>query len=161
MPQDKLTQQWSEDDHKQADSYTADMTKGYTDQGKPGSSSNRAHADFSYANNIGGTSQLKPVDPPCDGNQFADNPYTFDSADNHYSTKFDRFNNPIPQSGGFHHENATAGEGESGSRMFSDYQKVDGYTGYGVEIPHGQSAAFNNASTIYVANDRADRGQDS
>src|SRR5215468_9543871 len=105
MPNDKYKAQMSENDTQIANDATAKQGQTYADQGKPGSSSNRAHADFSYRPDIGGTSQLKPVDPPCDGNQFADNPYTFDSANNYYSTKFDRFNNPIPQSGGFHHEN--------------------------------------------------------
>jgi hypothetical protein len=48
-------------------------------------------------------------------------------------------------------------EGDFGGRQYSDYQKADGYSGYGVEIPHGQSAAFNKASVIYVDNSKADR----
>jgi len=67
--------------------------------------------------------------------------------------KFDRYNNVIPQSGGFHHENATAGEGSFGENQYAEFQKSD-QDGYGVEIPHGQSAAFNNPANVYVANDR-------
>ena len=158
MPQNKLTEQWSEDDHKQADSYTADMTQKYADQGKPGSSSNRAHADFSYRPDIGGTSQIRPVQPDCDGMQFARNPY---EPDNYLSVKRDRWNNEIAEDRTMHTPMPAGDSGQSGTRQFSDFQKVDGYSSYGVEIPHGQSAAFNNSSTVYVDNSRADRGSDS
>ena len=104
------------------------------------------------------TSDMKPIPAPCDGKQFADNPYTFDAPENYDTPRFDRFNNETVNSN-FHSESATASQGTFGGRQYSDFQKADGYSGYGVEIPHGTSAAFNRAETVFVAVDRSDRGK--
>src|SRR5215475_12041309 len=63
MPNDKYKAQMSENDTQIANDATAKQGQTYADQGKPGSSSNRAHADFSYANNIGGNDYIKPTPP--------------------------------------------------------------------------------------------------
>ena len=104
------------------------------------------------------TSNMKPVSPPCDGNQFAEVVYDFDAPDGYDTPRFDRFNQ-VTVNGDYHSENATGGTGQWGSRQYSDFQTADGYSGYGVEIPYDQTAAFNKATTVYVAVDRADRGR--
>ena len=106
------------------------------------------------------TSGMKPVSPPCDGNQFAEVVYDFDAPDGYDTPRFDAYNQ-VTVNSNFHSESATAGMGQWGGRQYSDFQKADGYSGYGVEIPWGQGAAFNQAETVYVAVDRADRGRDS
>jgi hypothetical protein len=157
MPQDKLNEQWSNDESRISNEYTSRQGQTYEKQGQRGSSSNRAHADFAYPDNQGGTSQLKPVQPDFRGLHYAQNPYEIEGD---ISAPRDRWNNEVPVDRSNHTPMPAGDAGQSGSRMFSDYQKVDGYTGYGVEIPHGQGAAFNNATTVWVANDRADRGPD-
>src|SRR6267143_1597105 len=53
----------------------------------------------------------------------------------------------------------SAGWGSFGGRQYAEFQK-NSNDGYGVEIPHGQSAAFNNASTVWIDNSKANRGPD-
>ena len=60
-----------------------------------------------------------------------------------------------------HGPQAVGDQGSYGTRMFSDYQKTDAYSGYGVEIPHGQSAAFNQPERTSVDASKANRGSES
>jgi hypothetical protein len=45
----------------------------------------------------------------------------------------------------------------TGSNQFAEFQQ-SANDGYGVEIPHGQSAAFNTASTVRIDNGVENRG---
>src|SRR6516225_2739425 len=109
------------------------------------------------------TSNMKPIPAPCDGRQFADNPYTFDSPDNYDTPRWDRFGQETVASD-FHSESATPGEGASGDRQFASNRADLQSTGYGNnyglnEIPYGQGAAFNRADSVTVDVSRADRGK--
>jgi hypothetical protein len=106
---------------------------------------------------------MKPEAPDCNGRQFADNPYTFDSPDNYDTPRFDRFNQQTVSSD-FHSESATPGEGEWGDRQFASNRADVQSTGYGNnyglnEIPYGQGAAFTMADSVTVDVSRADRGK--
>jgi len=58
------------------------------------------------------------------------------------------------------HEEMPMGDmGSFGGRQYAEFQR-NANDGYGVEIPHGQSAAFNVAETMYVDNSLAARGPD-
>jgi len=155
MPQDKLNQQVSENDTQIANDYTSRQGQTYADQGKPVSSSNRAHADFSYANNIGGNDYIKPAAPDHSGRHYSDSPYL----PNDLGVKFDKWNNVIADNMTHHDPGAVGDAGQFGGLQYAEFQKSD-QDGYGVVIEHGQSAAFAQPTTVWVANDRADRGPD-
>jgi len=96
----------------------------------------------------------KPVQPDCDGMQFARNPY---DADNYLSVKRDRWDNEVPTDRPSHNY-VQPGDGRRyGSNQFAEFQS-SANDGYGVEIPHGSSAAFSNPTVQWVDNGRADRG---
>ena len=61
MPQDKLTEQWSQDDSRIANDATSAQGDTYMKQGRPNSQPGRQHADFSYQPNIGGNDYIKPT----------------------------------------------------------------------------------------------------
>jgi hypothetical protein len=157
MPQDKLNTQWSEDDHKEASSYTSDQQSTYNSQAQIGSrpKGNRATHDAQGNGNYPVT-YVKPTQPPCDGNQFARNPY---DPDNYLEVKIDRWDNEIPQDRLMHNEMQMGDKGRFGGNQYAEFQK-NANDGYGVEIPHGQSAAFNTASTTWIDNSQANRGAD-
>ena len=109
--------------------------------------------------------KAKPVTPPCDSksqHQFNDNESaaTF-GTDSYYEQTTDKWGNWIVPEDREYHREATGGTGQAGARQFSDFQQVDGYSGYGVEIPYGSGAAFERSSEVTVDNSRADRGKDS
>ena len=111
------------------------------------------------------TSNTKPQPAPCDGRQFAENPYDFDSPENYDTPNYGRFNQETVNSE-FHSESSTAGEGAFGDRQFASNRADLQSTGYGNnmglnEIPYGSGAAFNRADVVAVDVSRADRGRDS
>ena len=115
------------------------------------------------------TNQLKPKAPPCTGNQFATLPQFQNGYDpgvpwpspdeNYYDVKFDADNNVIA-AGKYNvlPENATPQEGSFGSMQFADTDSINGLRGVN---NYGPEDANPGASTVWVDNSRADRGQDS
>ena len=116
------------------------------------------------------TSDMKPQRPNCDAasqHQFndAESAGSF-GTDPYYEPSFDRWNNVVVNDERGYHREGTPGMGTSGDRQFASNKADLQSTGYGNqdginEIPYGTGAAFNRATTVYVAVDRADRGQDS
>jgi len=156
MPMDKLNQEWSENDHQQADSYTADQTSQNKSQAQIGNrpGGNRATHDPQGNGNYP-SPKVKPVQPPCDGMQFAENPYL---ADNYLSVSYDKWGNERSEDRPMHNSGEYGDPGSIyGGRNGQDFNYTAAKT-YGVQIPHGQSAAFNTAETQWVDNSAADRG---
>lgn len=155
MPKDKLDQQWSANDTHDANTYTQDQGQEYKSQAQIGNrpKGNRATHDAQGDGNYP-VKQIKPVQPDCDGLQFARNPY---DADNYLDVKIDAWDNEIPKDRPMHGEMPMGDKGSFGGRQYAKFQR-NSQDGYGVEIPHGQSAAFNTPTTVWVANGRADRG---
>lgn len=109
----------------------------------------------------------KPQAPDCDlssQHQFNDNESAASfGTDSYYEPSFDRWNNVVVNDERGHHREGTPGVGMSGDRQFASNRSDIQSTGYGNnmglnEIPYGTGAGFNRATTVYVAVDRADRG---
>lgn len=63
------------------------------------------------------TSDMKPVQPPREGMQFAQETDYFDVRFNN------KWNNPLVTDNQFNHESATAGEGQFGDRQFASNRR--------------------------------------
>jgi hypothetical protein len=110
----------------------------------------------------------KPQAPDCDlssQHQFNDNESaaTF-GTDSYYEPSFDRWNNVVVNDERDHHRDGTPGMGAYGDRQFAsnkaDLQSTGEGNNLGLNvIEYGEGAAFNRASTVYIAVDRADRGK--
>ena len=86
--------------------------------------------------------------------QFARNPY---DGNNYLDVSRDRWDNEITKDRPMHGSGNYGDAGSFGGRQHAEFQK-SANDGYGVEIPHGTSAAFNTAETMYVDNSVANRG---
>ena len=71
--------------------------------------------------------------------------------------KRDRWDNEITKDRPMHGEMPMGDMGSFGGRQYAEFQR-NANDGYGVEIPHGTSAAFNTSTVQWVDNSAADRG---
>ena len=103
----------------------------------------------------------KPIpQPPCD----LPSQHQFEDSQEYIQVTRDQWGNETPQDWSNHRE-GTSGMGASGDRQFAsnkaDLQSTGEGNNMGLnEIPYGTGAAFDRASTVYIAVDRADRGKD-
>ena len=101
---------------------------------------------------------IKPVQPPCDGRQFAGTPAEGSVSPEYLEVNYDKFNNEVAQDRP-KHENTTPAMGEwnwSSKKYSDDFQ--GGWRPYGVSVEdRGQSPVVERTS---VDVSRADRGKE-
>ena len=98
--------------------------------------------------------QQKPVAPDCEGNQFARNPY----GSNYYDQTF-REEGPIPESGGYNHDGATAGEGAFNERLHDGLGSDEKSYLRGADV-FGPKDANQPVEARFIDVGAADRGSD-
>lgn len=99
-------------------------------------------------------SDMQPKQPPCEGPQFAVNPY---ASDNYLNVSYDAFDNEIAEDRPMH-ENTTAGNGSfnfGGKQYSEDWQ--GGNRAYGVSV--GTPSPSRETTDVNVHS--ADRGSES
>ena len=107
-----------------------------------------------------GEHTLKPIpQPPCS----LDSQKQFEDITDYVTVTRDKWGAEMTQEWS-NHSDSTPGMGMPGDRQFASNKADLQSTGYGNNlglnvIEYGEGAAFNRASTVYVAVDRSDRGK--